>query len=152
MPARQVDIHSLTLLATPAPDLASFSVLCGKGTYIRALARDLATHLGTVGHLTELRRTKVGPFLEKSAISLDMLEKLWHCPPEFEGLLPLTTALDDIPAVAISEAQANSVRHGNDVTVPQTADGIVCAMNGNIPVAISKIEDGRLFPIRVFNM
>ncbi|MEH6474576.1 MAG: hypothetical protein V7727_02755, partial [Sneathiella sp.] len=62
------------------------------------------------------------------------------------------TALDDIPAVAISETQADRVRHGNDVAVPNTADGIVCAMNGDIPLSISKVENGILYPVRVFNI
>lgn len=152
MPQRQIEIYALTLENIIDSDHASFHVTCSKGTYIRALARDLAVKLGGVAHLSQLRRTKVGPFLEKNAISLDKLEKLWQCPAEFEDLLPLTTALDDIPAVAISETQALRVRHGNDVAVPNTADGIVCAMDREQPVSISKVENGILFPVRVFNI
>ncbi len=152
IPQREVEIYSLTLENIIDSDHAAFKVTCSKGTYIRALARDLAVKLGGVAHLSQLRRTKVGPFLEKSAISLDKLEKLWQCPAEFEDLLPLTTALDDIPAVAISETQALRVRHGNDVAVPNTADGIVCAMDREQPVSISKVENGILFPVRVFNI
>ncbi|MBL4907876.1 MAG: tRNA pseudouridine(55) synthase TruB [Sneathiella sp.] len=152
IPEREVTIHSLNLIECIDDDRAVFDVVCGKGTYIRALARDMALKMGTFSHLSALRRTRVGPFLENHAISLDKLEKLWQCPASFEDLLPLTTALDDIPAVAISETQAQRVRHGNDVAVPNLADGFVCAMEGNIPVAISKIEDGTLFPVRVFNI
>ncbi len=152
MPSREVTIHSLSLEETQDADHSRFHVCCSKGTYIRALARDLALEVGTFAHLSQLRRTKVGPFLAENAISLDKLEKLWQCPAEFEDLLPLTTALDDIPAVAISETQADRVRHGNDVAVPNTADGIVCAMNGDIPLSISKVENGVLYPVRVFNI
>ncbi len=152
MPSREVTIHSLSLEETQDANHSRFHVCCSKGTYIRALARDLALEVGTFAHLSQLRRTKVGPFLAENAISLDKLEKLWQCPAEFEDLLPLTTALDDIPAVAISETQADRVRHGNDVAVPNTADGIVCAMNGDIPLSISKVENGVLYPVRVFNI
>ncbi|WP_025897508.1 tRNA pseudouridine(55) synthase TruB [Sneathiella glossodoripedis] len=152
MPERQVEIYELNLTNIIDSDHAQFSVTCSKGTYIRALARDLAVYLGTVAHLSQLRRTKVGPFLEKDAISLDKLEKLWQCPAEFEDLLPLTTALDDIPAVAISETQAIRVRHGNDVAVPNLADGIVCAMDQDKPLSISRVENGILYPVRVFNI
>ncbi len=152
MPERQVEIYELSLDEIIDSDHADFSVTCSKGTYIRALARDLATRMGGVAHLSQLRRTKVGPFLEKDAISLDMLEQLWQCPAEFESLLPLTTALDDIPAVAISETQALRVRHGNDVAVPNIADGIVCAMDQGKPLSISRVENGILYPVRVFNI
>lgn len=152
MPEREVIIHDLRLSNIIDEDHAAFDVRCGKGTYIRALARDMAVQLGTVAHLSKLRRTKVGPFLENNAISLDKLEELWQCPADFEDLLPLTTALDDIPAVAISETQAVRVRHGNTVAVPNQPDNIVCAMVGNLPVALSRIEDGILFPVRVFNI
>ncbi|MBL4667453.1 MAG: tRNA pseudouridine(55) synthase TruB [Sneathiella sp.] len=152
MPEREITIYSLALENLEDLDHTRFHVSCSKGTYIRTLAKDLALELGSVAHLSQLRRTKVGPFLEKSAISLDMLEKLWQCPAEFEDLLPLTTALDDIPAVAISETQADRVRHGNDVAVPNTADSIVCAMNGDIPVSIARVENGILYPVRVFNI
>ncbi|MEH6495355.1 MAG: tRNA pseudouridine(55) synthase TruB [Pseudomonas marincola] len=152
MPSREVTIHSMSLEETQDTDHSRFHVCCSKGSYIRALARDIALEVGTFAHLSQLRRTKVGPFLAENAISLDKLEKLWQCPAEFEDLLPLTTALDDIPAVAISETQADRVRHGNDVAVPNTADGIVCAMNGDIPLSISKVENGILYPVRVFNI
>lgn len=152
IPERDVEIYNLTLVRLVDSDHAIFEVSCGKGTYIRSLARDLALEMGTVAHLTELRRTRVGPFLENDAISLDKLEKLWQCPAEFEALLPITTALDDIPAVAITETQAIRFRHGNDVATPNLADGIVCAMEGTNPIGIAKVEDERLFPIRVFNI
>ncbi|MBE7635866.1 tRNA pseudouridine(55) synthase TruB [Sneathiella sp. P13V-1] len=152
MPERQVTIHDLRFEERVDETHARFYVRCSKGTYIRALARDIAIALGTVAHLTQLRRLSVGPFSEKSAISLDKLEQLWQCPADFEDLLPLTTALDDIPAVAISETQAIRVRHGNDVAVSNHADGMVCAMDGEVPLAICKVENGIAFPVRVFNI
>lgn len=152
MQARDVQIHDLSLIEYRDHDHAVFETCCGKGTYIRALARDLALKMGSFGHLVDLRRTRVGSFYEKNAISLDKLEKLWQCPAEFEGLLPVTTPLDDIPAVALTEAQADRMRHGNDVAAPNLADGIVCAMDGNIPIGIAKVEDERMYPVRVFNL
>lgn len=152
MPERNVHIAALELVHHIDEDHSVFDVTCGKGTYIRSLARDMAIKLGTVAHLTTLRRTRVGPFLQKNAISLDKLEKLWQCPAEFEDLLPITTALDDIPALAMTEPEANRLRHGNDVAAPDQADGIVCAMAGKTPIGIAKIEDERLFPVRIFNI
>ncbi|GLQ05194.1 tRNA pseudouridine(55) synthase TruB [Sneathiella chinensis] len=152
IPAREVMIYDLTLSQLPDADHAVLDVTCGKGTYIRALARDLAKALGTCAHLVQLRRTRVGPFLEENAISLDKLEKLWQCPASFEDLLPITTPLDDIPAVAVAETQAIRVRHGNDVAVPNCADGIVCVTDGQTPLAIGTVEAGVFFPSRVFNL
>jgi tRNA pseudouridine55 synthase len=152
MPEREVHIQTLELKEIVDSDHAIFEVTCGKGTYIRSLARDIAVKLETVAHLSALRRIRVGPFLEKDAISLDKLAKLWQCPAEFVDLLPLTTALDDIPALAVTGPQAERLRHGNDVAVPNQADGFVCAMDGNIPIGIAKIEADRLFPVRIFNI
>jgi tRNA pseudouridine55 synthase len=152
MPEREVRIESLSLIEIVDTEHAIFEVTCGKGTYIRSLARDIAVKLGTVAHLSALRRIRVGPFLEMDAISLDKLAKLWQCPAEFEGLLPITTALDDIPALAVTEPQAIRLRHGNDVAAPNQADGFVCAMDGNIPIGIAKIEADRMYPVRIFNL
>ncbi|WP_339634491.1 tRNA pseudouridine(55) synthase TruB [uncultured Sneathiella sp.] len=152
MPVRDVHIESLSLIRVIDNDHAIFEVSCGKGTYIRALARDMAIKLGTVAHLSTLRRVRVGPFSEADAISLDKLAKLWQCPAKFVDLLPLTTALDDIPALAVTEPEAFRLRHGNDVAVPNQADGVVCAMEGDIPVGIAKIESERLYPVRIFNL
>ena len=152
MPERDVHIAALQLVGIPDRDHAIFDVTCGKGTYIRALGRDLALRLGTVAHLSALRRLRVGPFCANDAISLDKLAKLWQCPAEFQDLLPLTTALDDIPALAVTEPQAVRLRHGNDVAIPDQADGIVCVMDGNTPLGLAKMEAGRLYPVRIFNI
>src|SRR6185369_8166034 len=95
---RQVTIERLELLGRPDADHADFVVGCGKGTYIRSLGRDLARAVGTVGHLSALRRTAVGPFREEAAISLSKLEALGHNSPLLGALVPVATALDDIPA------------------------------------------------------
>ncbi|MZR29599.1 tRNA pseudouridine(55) synthase TruB [Sneathiella litorea] len=152
MPEREVQVETLKIIEVIDNDHTIFEVTCGKGTYIRSLARDIALKLGTVAHLSALRRIRVGPFWEQDAISLDKLTKLWQCPAEFGGLLPLTTALDDIPALAVTEPQAVRLRHGNDVAVPNQADGIVCAMDGDIPIGIAKVETERLYPVRIFNI
>jgi len=107
---RRVAIERLELLGRPDPDHAEFAVACGKGTYIRALGRDLARALGTVGHLSALRRTAAGPFREEAAISLSKLEALGHIPALFGVLAPVSTALDDIPALALTGDEANRLR------------------------------------------
>jgi tRNA pseudouridine55 synthase len=149
--ARQVEIFSLELVENGL-DWAIFDVSCSKGTYIRALARDLAAHLGTLGHLSALRRTRAGPFAESQAISLACLEELGHSARLAEALLPLETALDDIPALALDGADAAKLRHGQTIKVSAGfSDGIVFATSGNRPVAMAQVHDGILKPLRVFN-
>ncbi|HSE49820.1 MAG TPA: tRNA pseudouridine(55) synthase TruB, partial [Terriglobales bacterium] len=113
--ARQVLIHSIRLLARPTADDATFEVVSGKGAYMRALGRDLAMELGTCGHIRDLRRTAVGPFTEARAISLESLKALGHSPAAFEHLLPVETALDDIPALALTATEAIRLRSGQPV-------------------------------------
>jgi tRNA pseudouridine55 synthase len=143
-------------------DTASFEVACGKGTYMRALARDLARALGSCGHIVELRRTRAGPFAESQAISLDSLEALRHSAAALERLLPIETALDGIPALALSEGEARVLRSGQSVPLLRAQDvdrigslvpGIaVCAMANGKPVAVARFDQGRLRPVRVFNL
>lgn len=159
--ARKVTIHGLTLLARPNPDEAHLEVRCGKGTYMRALGRDLAMKLGTCGHITELRRTAVGPFTEESAISLETLKSLGHSPAAFEHLLPIETALDDIPALALTATEAIRLRSGQPVGLLHRQDrdriyelapgGMVRAMAEGRLVALTRFEAGELVPVRVMN-
>jgi len=159
--ARKVTIHGLTLLARPNPDQAHLEVRCGKGTYMRALGRDLAMKLGTCGHITELRRTAVGPFTEESAISLESLKSLGHSPAAFEHLLPIETALDDIPALALTATEAIRLRSGQPVGLLHRQDrdriyelapgGMVRAMAEGRLVALTRFEAGELVPVRVMN-
>ncbi|HEV7546990.1 MAG TPA: tRNA pseudouridine(55) synthase TruB, partial [Reyranella sp.] len=118
---RRVLIERLELLGRPDADHADFVVSCGKGTYIRSLGRDLALSLGTVGYLSALRRTAVGPFREEAAISLPKLEALGHIPALLGALAPVATALDDIPALALTEAQADRLRQGQPVLLTRDA-------------------------------
>ena len=152
---RTVTIDRLELLARPDADHADFVVGCGKGTYIRSLGRDLARVLGTVGHLSALRRTAVGPFREESAISLPKLEALGHIPPLLGVLVPVATALDDIPALALTGTQADRLRHGQPVLLTRDAPPagtLVRAETGSKLVALVRSDGVALQPVRVFNL
>jgi len=155
--SRPIEIAELRLLCAPDPDHADFEAVVGQGTYIRSLARDLAEALGTVGHIAELRRLSVGHFGENQAISLDSAVALGHSLAASEHLLPLETALDDIPALALTAAEAARLRHGQRVTphdahLDGLADGtIVGARHERLIVALARIEDGGLRPVRIIN-
>ncbi|MFI4949271.1 MAG: tRNA pseudouridine(55) synthase TruB [Alphaproteobacteria bacterium] len=154
--ARPVEIAELRLISVPDPDHADFAAVVGGGTYIRALARDLAEALGTLGYIAELRRLAVGRFTENNAISLDCAVGLGHSLAASEHLLPLETALDDIPAFALTAEEAARLRHGQLVTPQEAlddlADGtIVGARLDQLLVAVVRIENGALRPVRVIN-
>jgi tRNA pseudouridine55 synthase len=159
---RTVRIDELTLLEQPDSDHAVFAVACGKGAYMRALARDLGKTLGTVAHVVQLRRVAVGPFTEAGAISLDSLEALGQVPALLERLLPVETALDDIPALALTEAEAQRLRCGQAISLMArvhrdrlrnlTQGSLVCATAGGRPVAVARYEAGEVHPVRVLNL
>jgi tRNA pseudouridine55 synthase len=159
--ARPVEIAELRLICTPDPDHADFVAVVGGGTYIRSLARDLAQALGTLGHIAELRRLTVGRFAENQAISLDCAVALGHSLAASEHLLPIETALDDIPAIALTADEAARLRHGQRVTphdarerarLVDIADGmLVGARLDQLVVALARIEDGGLRPVRIIN-
>jgi tRNA pseudouridine55 synthase len=150
--SREVAVHRFALEACPDTDTAEFSVDCGKGTYIRALARDLALALGTVGHVVALRRTAVGPFRETDAITLEKLETLCDGAPPSGTVLPVETALADIPALAITGDEADRIRRGQAVRTPIARSGIVCVTAAGKPVALAIAENGEVRPTRVFNL
>ena len=165
-PARNVEISRFELVDRLDPDHAVVEVECGKGTYIRSLARDLGVRLGTVAYVSELRRTLCGPFSEKDAISLDKLaESMLSATPQ-DTLLPVTTALDDIPALAMTDTQTDHLRHGRAVRARRgstifvdankldaLSDGdVLCAMSGEIPVALVRLEGEEIQPVRVLNI
>ena len=162
MAPRIVNIEELRLLETPDADHAIFDAVCGKGTYIRALARDIALALGTVGHLVALRRTQVGPFDEKCAISLDELAENMHVAAACKHLLPVETALDDIPALAVTETEAGRLRNGQAVSLVRKGDldriadleigDTVLAMADGKPVALVRYTAGEIQPVRVLNL
>ena len=148
---REIDVFALELVEN-GRDHAVLDIFCGKGTYVRALARDIALALGTLGYLGDLRRTRAGPFVESQAISLATLEDLSHSARLAEALLPLETALDDIPALALDGAAAAKLRYGQTISVSAgLKDGIVFATSDTGPVAMVRAIDGTLKPIRVFN-
>ena len=165
-PARNVEIDRFELIDRPDSDHAVFAVDCGKGTYIRSLARDLGRDLGTVAYVAELRRTRCGPFDEKDAILLDTLAESVLCAPPQECLLPVTTALDDIPALAMTETQTGYLRHGRAVRVRSGSTlfvdanqldaicegDVLCAVSGDDPVALARLEGEEIRPMRVLNL
>ncbi|MCK4939153.1 MAG: tRNA pseudouridine(55) synthase TruB [Rhodospirillaceae bacterium] len=162
MKARTAIIDDFRLLDVMDGDSAKFEVFCQKGTYVRALGRDLAVALGTVGHIVELRRIKSGPFGENDTISLDLEGGLRHSARLETGLTPIETALDDIPALALTEEEAGLMHQGGFVNLAKVlerspnhkvVDGeIVLATAKNGPVALARIVAHELRPVRVFNI
>jgi tRNA pseudouridine55 synthase len=159
--ARPVTIHRLELLDMPDPDHAVLAAECGKGTYVRALARDLGRALGGFGHVSALRRSRVNPFTENDMISLERLESLCHRAAAGEGnladmLLPVETALDDIPALAVSPADAARLHKGQTVLLrgrdAAVIRGTVQVASSGALVAIAEIDRGEIVPKRVFNL
>ncbi|UVO50435.1 tRNA pseudouridine(55) synthase TruB [Sphingomonas sp. SUN019] len=123
-----------------------------KGTYIRSLARDIALALGTVGHVTYLRRTKAGPFSLAHAITLDKLAEHAKARAIEDILLPLRAGLDDIPALSLDPDQAGALRQGRVLVGIATDDGQYFACAGNTPVALVEVNDGNVVVIRGFNL
>jgi tRNA pseudouridine55 synthase len=158
---RAVTIHRLELIELPDADHAVLTAECGKGTYVRSLARDLGRALGALGHVSALRRNRVGPFGEVDMIPLEQLEALCHRAAAGEGhladtLLPIETALDDIPALAVSPADAARLARGQavllrgrDATIFRGMVQVACS--GQL-VAIAEVERGEIIPKRVFNL
>ncbi len=166
---RAVRIDALSLLDAPSTDLAVFEMTSGKGAYVRAVARDLADTLGAVGHVAALRRLQVGPFQEGQSVTLDQLAELVHKGVALEALIPVETALDDIPALAVTEDEAFQLRRGQPIVLPprraselrelrrprdvggRDYSKAAVAMLSNRAVAIGEARAGKLSPVRVFN-
>ena len=182
MKARRVTVHSLEIIncvPREGGDLLSqkpkvpacagkteFMIHCGKGTYIRSLARDMGAELGCYGHVTFLKRAKVGPFTEEKAIFLDTLEEMEHSARLDEALCPLETALDDIPALAIKEDETARLRNGQALSLvsrpdferlsrlgidPKEECEILATCNGK-PIAITLVKGPNVKPVKVFNI
>ena len=149
--AVRVDKFSLT---SATEDTATFEVDCGKGTYIRSLARDLAASLGTCGYVSILRRTRVGPFGLEESITLDALTQMCDRARVSEGLLSVSTALDDIPVLAVTDQDAVDLKHGRGITAPSHLlnHEYVRAERDGVLIALCQPRDGTLVPKRVFNM
>ncbi len=148
---RAVTIHALDLLGTN-DDESILRAHVSKGTYIRSLARDIARALGTVGHVTYLRRVKAGPFHQDQAISLDKLNEIGKGAPLQDHLLPLEAGLDDIPALALDPTSAQAVRQGRELSGLPHADGLHFAKLGAVPVALMDIRGGTAKVVRGFNL
>ena len=174
---RPVTIYEARLIACPDADSCELEIACSKGTYVRSLARDLGETLGTVAHVSWLRRTRVGPFNEKTVISLEKLEALGNSAAQFEALLPVETVLDDIPALAVTGEQAQKLRQGRTILVPPGAieplpldapagialgaeaewededeGDLVYAMDRERLVALGFVSRGEFHPTRVFRI
>lgn len=165
---RTISIRETRLVEIPDPDHAVFELSCGKGSYVRAWVRDLAAALGTCGHVVELRRLRVGPFSIESAISLEKLEALGHSPAALEHLRPVATALDGIPALAVTGQDSMRLRSGNPILIrpphfARLVEGlseaetdfqgltVLLSTAQGEPVALAQVAQGEFRPFRVFN-
>lgn len=164
---RTIIIHEVRLLGQPDDDHAEFEMRCGKGAYVRAWARDIARALGTVGHVSALRRTRIGPFSLAEAIPLEKLKAFGHSPAAFEHLRPISTALDGIPALAVTGSDAVRLRSGNSIlmraglfarireetSARDDLQGLTVYLSSaqGEPIALAELSGGELRPFRVFN-
>ena len=166
---RKVVIHAARVTGAADADHVDIEIDCGKGTYVRALARDLAATLGVCGHVSALRRLRVGGFSTQNATTLEMLEELCHTGRASEVLLPVETALDDIPVLAVTAEDAFRLSQGRPIVLlprqvetlkarlaDPTGDGFasrtVLATHGGSAVSICEMRVGHLSPTRVFNL
>ena len=160
--ARTVEVKSIKLLKILDPDHAEFCATTSKGFYVRSLARDLGLELGTFGHIVALRRSQVGTFYEKDSILLDSLLALEHSRDKFEALLPVERALDDIPALSLTESSAKRLRCGQAISVTEEANWLgerperinklaYATFNGKL-LAVLTFQDNHLKPVRIFNL
>ena len=161
--ARPVSVYAARIVDALDADHVTLEIECGKGTYVRAIVRDLALALGACGHVSALRRTRVGRFTEQSAVALELLEDLGYEARQSEALLPVETALDDIPVLAVTDEDAFRLKQGRSIVlVPRqvealkarlkTAARTVSAMRDGKIVALCEMRMGRLNPVRVFHL
>lgn len=164
---RPVEIYELELSET-TPDTATFRCVCGKGTYVRSIARDLAEKLGTKGYVSRLIRDSVGPFFGKSAISLDFFRETSDKATLESIVLPVEAVLDDVPVVPLTDSEATRVGNGNKITFIARPDVERLVKAGLSPqarmlelallthrgkaLAIADVEGTEIQPVRVFNL
>jgi tRNA pseudouridine55 synthase len=148
---RSITIFDLRLLEQ-SPDSATFITNVSKGTYIRSLARDIARALGTVGHISYLRRTRAGPFGLDRAVSLDFLDETAKARQLTRTVLPLVAALDDIPALHVTPDQAQLLRHGQRLSGFPAQPGLQLATSEGTPVALVEATADGLKVVRGFNL
>jgi tRNA pseudouridine55 synthase len=156
---RTVSIDRLALVAHPDPDRCVLEARCGKGTYVRALARDLGRALGTCGHVEALRRTRVGTFGEDRAVPLESLEALAESGGQealLGALAPVESPLGNIPALSLSGSDADRLRRGQAVLLrgrdAPIVEGTVYATSRGRLVALGEVSRGELKPRRIFNL
>ena len=162
---REVEVFEARLL-NAVQDSAEFEITCSKGTYVRSWVRDIALALGTLGHVTALRRTRLGAWEEKDAVTLETLTPFMHSPAAFGYLKPLSTALDGIPALAVTGSDTVRIRSGNPILIRSnlfarmkdgfgegelTGQTVYLEEPDGTPVALAEIAAGELRPFRVFN-
>lgn len=156
MKEREVEVYDLELLESDI-DSATFEMECSKGTYVRSVGRDLARKIGTLGHISMLRRTKVGSFDESDTISLEKLEELVHSAPLEEWILNVVTVLDDILALAVTEDQAACLKNGGfipskELPASSRIGDLYKAMHDDRIIALCELDEDFLKPVRVFNL
>ncbi len=163
-PPREVRVDAFDLVDRPDRDTAVFEVVCGKGTYVRSLVRDLAARLGSCAHVVALRRTAVGPFGEKDAVGLEKISGTGYNAPGCRHLLPVAAALDDIPALSLTEAEAAGMRNGcavpaaegrvrgAGIVVGTERETVLCVGPEETPVALARLVGREIRPFRVFNL
>ena len=149
--SRSVTIRSLDI-ENMGEDEVTLTAHVSKGTYIRSLARDIARALGTVGHVTTLRRTRAGPFTLSQAISLDKLADAAKARTLEDNLLPLRAGLDDIPALSLTPDQAGLLRQGRVLIGIAADDGLRFAISDDVPVALVEVLDREVRVVRGFNL
>jgi tRNA pseudouridine55 synthase len=154
-----VDIHRLELVATPDAEHTVLAAECGKGTYVRALARDLGRELACLGHVVALRRTSVGSFGQDCAMTLAALQAA--VPPDAEhvpatALLPVEAGLATLPTLVVSRADAARLARGQAVLLrgrdAPLMEGFVAVTAQGALVALAEVEKGELRPRRIFNL
>ena len=156
---RTVEIHRLELIEMPDPDHAMLIAECGKGTYVRALARDLGRTLKCLGHVAALRRTAVGPFGEDVALSLDALQRMRSdqgAVVERAALLPVEAGVAALPALRVSSGDAGRLARGQAVLLrgrdAPVMEGWVSVSSHGALIALAEVEKGELRPRRIFNL
>ena len=162
---RQIEVYEFNLKKIINIDSAEFEVICGKGTYIRSLARDLAEKLNTKGYVIKLRRHFVGNFDEKDKIFIDFSKEIIHSPSVLKKIIPIEKVLDDIPALFLTETEAMKLRQGQKIRLNslkfnnnfikeypdyQKFEKIYTLSDKKI-VALIEIDDGLVKPKRVIN-
>lgn len=148
---RKITIHKLEILEH-SDAKTSFRAHVSKGTYIRAIARDLGRQLGCYGFISQLRRTTHGQFTLENAISLEMLEEMCEKGIEQQAILPVDDVLDDIPELKLSDTEAQRIRNGIVIETPMQDINCIRLYHDNTLLAIAEISDGMLKTIRVFNL